>query len=90
MIQEEILLSLQTLCNKKRGIRRDSSFLLQREVLSFFGLHVDELATLFAGGEHHNSVDEGEKSVILTHAYVKTGVVHSATLTFDDVTCLAV
>ncbi len=59
-------------------------------MLSFFGLHVDELATLFAGGEHHNSVDEGEKSVILTHAYVKTGVVHSATLTFDDVTCLAV
>lgn len=44
------------------------------------GLHVDELATLFAGGEHHNSVDEGEKSVILTHAYVKTGVVHSLSL----------
>ncbi|GFI58712.1 hypothetical protein IMSAG025_02176 [Muribaculaceae bacterium] len=28
MIQEEILLSLQTLCNKKRGIRRDSSFFI--------------------------------------------------------------
>lgn len=59
-------------------------------MLRFFGLHVDELATLFAGGEHHDSVDEGEECVILTHAYVETGMVHCSTLTFDDVACLAV
>ena len=68
------------------------SFLLltERGGLSLFGLNVDELASLLACGEHYNAIDEGEKSVIFTHAYVETGMMHGATLTFEDVTCFAV
>ena len=54
-------------------------------LLSGVGLHVDELAACLTGGEHYYAVDEGEESVVLTHAYVETGVVLSATLTLDDV-----
>ena len=77
---------------KKTGcVGRHNLFLFQgKEVLRFFGLHVDELATLFAGGEHHDSVYESEESVILTHTDIQTGMVNCSTLTFDDVSCLAV
>ncbi len=54
------------------------------------GLHVDELATLFACGEYNYSVDEGEESVILAHADIETGMVHCATLAFDDIARLTV
>ena len=54
------------------------------------GLHVDELAAFLTGGEHYNAVYEGEESVVLTHAYVKTGVVYCATLALDDIAGLAV
>ena len=46
-------------------------------LLSGVGLHVDELAACLTGGEHYYAVDEGEESVVLTHAYVETGVVLS-------------
>lgn len=49
-------------------------------------LNIDIFASFLTGSEHNNSVDESEESVILTHTYVKTGMVDSATLTFDDVT----
>lgn len=54
------------------------------------GLHVDELTSFLAGGEHYNSVDESEECVILTHTYIKTGVMLSATLTLQDVAGFAV
>lgn len=54
------------------------------------GLHVDELATLFACGEHYNSVDEGEQSVVFAHAYIQSGMMLSATLTLQDVSGFAV
>lgn len=76
---------------KKGVIRQNHSFFISDdEVLSFFRLHVDELATLFSCGEYHNTVDEREESVILAHAYIQTGMMHCATLTFDNVTCFAV
>jgi len=53
------------------------------------GFYVDELATLFAGGEYYYSIDECEECVVLAHAYVKSGVVYCATLALDDVACLA-
>ena len=53
------------------------------------GLNVDELASLFAGRENYDTVDESEKSVVFTHANVKTGVVSCATLTLQDVASLA-
>jgi hypothetical protein len=53
-------------------------------------LYIDESATLFTGGEHYYSIDESKESVILTHTYVKTGVMLSATLTFDNVAGFAV
>ena len=54
------------------------------------GLHVDELAAFLTGGEHHYAIDQSEESVVLAHADVEAGVVLSATLTLDDVACLAV
>ncbi len=54
------------------------------------GLHVDELASLFTGGEYHYAINQSKESVVLAHADVEAGVVLSATLTFDDVACLAV
>lgn len=85
------LIELMMAGEKKTGcVGRHNLFLFQgKEVLRFFGLHVDELATLFAGGEHHDSVDESEESVILAHTHVETGVVNCATLTLDDVTGFA-
>lgn len=49
------------------------------------GLYVDELASLFAGGEYYDTVDKSEKSVILAHAYIETGMVLCAALTLKDV-----
>ena len=53
------------------------------------GLHVDKLASFLAGGENYNTVNEGEEGVILTHAYVETGVMGCAALTLKDVASLA-
>lgn len=53
-------------------------------------LHVDELAALFAGGENHYAVNESVNGVIFAHTYVEAGMMHCATLTFDDVTGTAV
>lgn len=53
-------------------------------------LHVDKLAALFAGAEYNHTVDESKQSVILTHAYIKAGVVLRAALTLQDVAGLAV
>ncbi len=53
--------------------------------VSRVGLHVDELAALFACGEHDYAVNESEERVVLTHAHVEARVVLSATLTLDDI-----
>lgn len=59
-------------------------------LLRCVGLHVDELAAFLAFGENNNTVDQSEDGVILAHTYVKAGVMNCATLTLDDVACLAV
>ena len=53
------------------------------------GLNVDKLAAFFTGGEYYYAVNEGEEGVVLTHAYVETGVVNGATLTLDDIASFA-
>ena len=52
------------------------------------GLHVDVTAAFFTAGEHNCAVNESVDGVILAHAYVETGVMHCAALTFDNVACL--
>ena len=54
------------------------------------GLHVDVLATLFAGREDYDSVDQSEECVVFADAYVKAGVVLCATLALEDVAGFAV
>lgn len=54
------------------------------------GLHVDELATLLAGGEYNHTVNESEERMVLAHADIETGMVHGAALTLQDVACLAI
>ena len=54
------------------------------------GLDVDVLATLLAGGEYHNTVDQGEQSVVLAHAHVQSGVMNCAALTLNDVAGFAI
>jgi hypothetical protein len=51
------------------------------------GSHVDETTTVLAFSEEDGTVNESVDSVVLAHTHVQTGVVNSATLTFDDVTC---
>lgn len=53
-------------------------------------LNIDKFATLLTCCEHYCSVDKGEESVVFTHTYVETGMVNCSTLTFEDVSCLAV
>lgn len=59
-------------------------------LLSLSGSHVDKLAAVLSFGEHNHAVDEGEESVILAHADIETGMVHCATLAFDDIARLTV
>lgn len=54
------------------------------------GLHVDKLASLFAGSEYYYTVDKSEKCVVFAHAYVKTGMMLSAALALQDVAGFAV
>jgi hypothetical protein len=56
---------------------------------SLSGSHIDEATTIAAFSEDHHAVDKSINSVILTHAYIKTGMVDSATLALDDVAGLA-
>lgn len=67
------------------GIEEPRRFLVGGSV----GLHVDVFATLLACGEHYNTVDKSEDSVVLAHSDIEAGMVLCATLTLDDVACLA-
>ena len=49
------------------------------------GSDVDKLASVATFGEHHCAVTEGIESVVFSEAYILTGVVDCATLTFEDV-----
>lgn len=49
-------------------------------------LNVNVLTSFLAGRENHNPVNEGKESMILTHTDIKTGMMDSTTLAFDDVT----
>ena len=53
-------------------------------------MHIDVLATFLAHGEYYHSVDEREERVILAHAYVESGMVLCASLTFQYVARAAV
>ena len=68
----------------------DSFWVWTDVLLCLCGLHVDELASFLAFGEHYHSVNKSEEGVILAHAYVETGVVHCATLTLEDVAGFAI
>lgn len=52
------------------------------------GSNVNKATSVLAFGEDYGTVNEGVESVVLTHAYVETGVVNRATLTLQDVTGL--
>lgn len=68
-----------------------SAFILESDARSVgVGLHVDVLAAFLACGKHYDAVNKGEKSVVLTHAYIEAGMMDSTTLTLDDVTGFAV
>lgn len=54
-------------------------------LLCFSGLDVDELAAFFAFSEDNHTVDQCEQCVVLSHAYVETGVMNCTALTLDDV-----
>lgn len=58
--------------------------------LCFGRFHIDETTTVLTFGEHNNAVNQSIDRVILAHAHIQTGMMHSATLTFDDVTGFAV
>ena len=49
------------------------------------GLNVDIFTSFLTCSEYYYTIDKGEESVVLTHAYVKAGVMLSAALTLDDV-----
>ena len=46
-------------------------------------------AVAVATVEVHRTIYEGIERVVLTHAYVATGIVNRAALTNDDVACYA-
>ncbi len=52
-----------------------------------FGVDVDELAAVAARREADSTADE---SVVFAYAYVQTGMVNGATLTFDNVACFGI
>ena len=47
------------------------------------------MTTILAFSEHNHTVNKRKESVIFAHAYILTGMVNCATLTFDDVACLS-
>ena len=49
------------------------------------GIDVDETTTVLAFGKYNHAVNEGIDCVILTHAYIQTGMMHSTALTLDDI-----
>ena len=53
-------------------------------------LYIDEFSTLFSSCEDYYTIDEREESVVFTHTDVEAGMMLSATLTLQDVACLAV
>ena len=53
------------------------------------GSNVNKATSVLAFGEDYGTVNEGVESVVLTHAYVETGVVNGATLTLDDIASFA-
>ncbi len=57
----------------------------RRGGLCLGGSHVNKAASVFAFAEHYHTVNECVNGVILAHAHVFTGMVHSATLALDDV-----
>ena len=54
------------------------------------GHNVDELASALTFCEGYSAVDEGIESVVFAHAYILSGVVNCAALTFDDVACFSI
>lgn len=54
------------------------------------GSHVDKLAAVLSFGKHNHAVDEGEESVILTHAYILAGVMNGAALALQNVAGLSI
>ena len=72
------------------GARKRQHRQQQAGMLCLSGLNVDKLAAFLAFGEDNLAVDESEEGVVLTHAYVKAGVVDSATLTLEDVAGFAI
>lgn len=67
----------------------DYLFQLSERALCLSRLHVDKLASFLALGEYYYTVDKSKQGVILTHAYVETGMMNGTTLTLDDVTGFA-
>lgn len=61
-------------------------FLLSLGVRSY----IDEAASVLPFRENYHAVNQRVDSVVLTHAHILAGVVYSATLTLDNVACLAV
>ncbi len=55
-----------------------------------FGVDVDELAAVAARREADSTADESIESVVFAYAYVQTGMVNGATLTFDNVACFGI
>ena len=69
-------------------------FVCQLKPLSGFSelsnrLDVDETSAVFTFSEDNSTVYESVDSVVFTHTHVQTGVVNSASLTFDNVACLS-
>lgn len=52
--------------------------------------HVDELAALFALGEHHYAVDQSVEGMVFADTDVFTGMVNRSALTLDDIARFAV
>lgn len=55
-----------------------------------FGVDVDELAAIAACGEANCTAYESVEGVVFANAYVLTGMVNGATLTFNNVACFGV
>lgn len=57
--------------------------------LRFGRCYVNEAATVFAFGKHYHTINQSKESVVFAHAYIKTGMMHCATLAFEDVAGLS-
>lgn len=53
-------------------------------------MHIDILASLLAGRENHDAIDEGIESVVSADSYIQTRVMLSAALALQDVTGFAI